>query len=163
MEKSATDHSCLWILFCALDYHRSERERGAALQLRNSPTTLLWPAYLNSLTLVTLCRDECAYMLRLLASGREWALPSMRSFPPFYYIHRNSGATSTSGKKKGKKSNKKPVPLMNNLEKKGGREGGEKKKRNLYPSWTTWVVWNLDADQAVCLFHISSLWEYESV
>lgn len=163
MEKSATDHSCLWILFCALDYHRSERERGAALQLHNSPTTLLWPAYLNSLTLVTLCRDECAYMLRLLASGRERALPSMRSFPPFYYIHRNSGPPAPLEKKREKKATRNLYPSWTTWKKKEGGKEERKKKRNLYPSWTTWVVWNLDADQAVCLFHISSLWEYESV
>lgn len=129
MEKPATDHSCLWILLCALDYHRSERERGAALQLHNSPTTLLWPAYLNGLTLVTLCRDECTYMLRLLAAGRELALPSMRSFSPFYYIHRNSGATSTSGKKGKKKQQETCTPHEQLGKKKGGGEGGEKKKR----------------------------------
>lgn len=134
MEKSATDHSCLWILFCALDYHRSERERGAALQLHNSPTTLLWPAYLNSLTLVTLCRDECAYMLRLLASGRERALPSMRSFPPFYYIHRNSGPPAPLEKKKGKKKQQETCTPHEQLGKKrrAGRRR-EKKKETCTP------------------------------
>lgn len=149
MEKPAADHSCLWVLLCAMDYHRSEREQGAALQLHNSPTTLLWPAYLNSLTLVTLRRDECAYLLRLLAAGRESALPSMRPFLPFYYMHRKGGATNTSGKKKKKKKHQETCTLHEQL--------GKKKKKRMYPSWTTWVVWNLDADQAVCLFHISSL------
>lgn len=123
MEKPAADHSCLWVLLCAMDYHRSEREQGAALQLHNSPTTLLWPAYLNSLILVTLRRDECAYLLRLLAAGRESALPSMRPFLPFYYMHRKGGATNTSGKKKKKKKHQETCTLHEQLGKKKKKKG----------------------------------------
>lgn len=53
--------------------------------------------------------------------------------PAILLYSQKQWTTSTSGKKKGKKSNKKPVPLMNNLEKKGGREGGEKKKKKPVP------------------------------
>lgn len=98
MEKTVSDLSCLWILFCTLCYHRNENRLGSTLQLGNLPATLLWPAYLNSLTLVTwpeLHRDECAGILQLLTPERESAFLSMKSFLPFYYLHRNGGTTST--------------------------------------------------------------------
>lgn len=98
MEKTVSDLSCLWILSCTLCYHRNESRLGSTLQLSNSPATLLWPAYLNSLTLVTwpeLHWDECAHILQLLTPGKESAFLSRKPFLPYYYLHRKSGATST--------------------------------------------------------------------
>ena len=103
----------LWILFCALRYHRNERELGSPLQLSNSPTTLLWPAHLKQLNT---CHEVGVTL------GRTC------SYTPTPHTREGIGLTEHEAL---------PTILLH-AQKGWSHEQFSKKS---YPSWTTWVVW----------------------